>query len=123
MLIHVMKVFFLNFSYLPYIFSCLQTKFLHSFLVTDVFMNSFIFFDFFEIPHYCFYGKDDRDLIWSFFGLYIFQSAFLMENLFQRWTQSGQFFPKSWQFFRFSKKGREGLPQIDCFVKETYHWR
>ena len=33
-----------------------------------------------------------------------------MEDSNQVWTQLGPFFPKSGHFFRFSKKGRGGLP-------------
>ena len=33
-----------------------------------------------------------------------------MENLTQRWTQSGPFFPKSGHFFRFSKRAGEASP-------------
>ena len=33
-----------------------------------------------------------------------------MEDSTQGWTQLGLFFPKSGHFFRFSKKGRGGLP-------------
>ena len=47
----------------------------------------------------------------SFFSYIKLKLHFWMENLTQRWTQSGPFFfPKSEHLFRFSKKGRGSLP-------------
>ena len=33
-----------------------------------------------------------------------------MENVIKRWVKSQSFFPKPGHFFRFSKKGKRGLP-------------
>ena len=43
------------------------------------------------------------------FGVFSLETIFLIENLTQRWTQSGSFFLKS-ALYSISKKGREGLP-------------
>ena len=49
--------------------------------------------------------------ILEFFLLVTLETTFWMENLIQRWTQSGFLFPKSGHFFRFLKKqGRPLLP-------------
>ena len=45
----------------------------------------------------------------NFFLLDTLKTTFWMENLTQRWIQSGTFFTKSGHFFLFSKKGRGGL--------------
>ena len=38
------------------------------------------------------------------------KTTFSMENLTQRWTQSGPLFPKSGHLFRFSKRAGEASP-------------
>ena len=39
-----------------------------------------------------------------------------MENLTQRWTQSGPFFPKSGHFFQFSKSAGEASPLSSSYT-------
>ena len=46
----------------------------------------------------------------EFFLLDTLKTTFWIEYLTQRWTLSGSFSEKSQHFFRFSKKGRGGLP-------------
>ena len=46
----------------------------------------------------------------EFFLLDTLKTTFWIEYLTQRWTLSGPFSEKSRHFFRFSKKGRGGLP-------------
>ena len=46
----------------------------------------------------------------EFFLLYALKTTFGMENLTQRWAQSGPFFPKSGHYFRFSKGTGEASP-------------
>ena len=54
--------------------------------------------------------------ILEFFLLDTLKTTFLIENLTQRWMQSGLFPPKkSGHFFRFSRKGKGGLlPLPSC---------
>ena len=46
----------------------------------------------------------------EFFLLDTLKTTFWIEYLTPKWTQSGSFSEKSQHFFRFSKKGRGGLP-------------
>ena len=51
----------------------------------------------------------------EFFLLDTHKTTFWMENLTQRWTQSGPFFPKLGHFFRFSRRaGKASLLSLSC---------
>ena len=54
--------------------------------------------------------KGPAGKILELFLLDTLKTTFWMEDLAKGWTQLGPFFSKSGHFFRFSKKGRGGLP-------------
>ena len=72
--------------------------------------------DFVELGHFDKYfvnnaGKEaPSGKILEFFLLDTLKTTFWMENLTQRWIQSGPFYSKSGYFCRFWKKGKGGLP-------------
>ena len=54
--------------------------------------------------------KAPQGNILEFFLVDTFKTTFWVENVTQRWTPTGPFFPKSGCFFFFSKTSRGGLP-------------
>ena len=54
--------------------------------------------------------------ILEFFLLDTFKTTFLMENLIQRWMQSGRFFPEKEHYFQFLKRAGEASPQAWLYM-------